>query len=138
MGSLLGTAGGPMLNIIKSSGLCNVLVVVTRFFGGILLGTGGLVRAYSEATSLALEKAEIISKELGLEVVGFSNYSDLQKIKYYFEQNGIFLVKQEFDEKVRITFEISKSKFEKLLQSKNELSFQIFDVEVLREKFIVI
>ena len=45
-----GTAGGPMLNILQKNNLCNVLVVVTRYFGGILLGTGGLVRAYSGAT----------------------------------------------------------------------------------------
>ena len=53
-----GTAGGPMLNILQKNNLCNVLVVVTRYFGGILLGTGGLVRAYSDSMQNALELTE--------------------------------------------------------------------------------
>ena len=51
-----GTAGGPMLNILQKNNLANILIVVTRYFGGILLGTGGLVRAYSDALLEALEK----------------------------------------------------------------------------------
>ena len=54
-----GTAGAPMLNILSKMEITNVLVIVTRYFGGILLGTGGLVKAYSNSTKLALEKAEI-------------------------------------------------------------------------------
>lgn len=54
-----GTAGGPMLNILKKNDLCNVLVVVTRYFGGILLGTGGLVRCYSLATTRSFTKCRI-------------------------------------------------------------------------------
>ena len=57
-----GTAGAPILKLILEKGLSNILVVVTRYFGGILLGTGGLVRAYSGATELALEKASIVEK----------------------------------------------------------------------------
>ena len=55
-----GTAGGPMLNILQKNNLCNILVIVTRYFGGILLGTGGLVRAYSETTQKAIENAQKI------------------------------------------------------------------------------
>ena len=62
-----GTAGGPMLNILQKNNLCNVLVVVTRYFGGILLGTGGLVRAYSESTLNAIDLADKIEKCIGLE-----------------------------------------------------------------------
>ena len=60
-----GTAGAPMLNILKQSNLCNVLVVVTRYFGGILLGTGGLVRAYSQSTQDVIEKSHIVLKQEG-------------------------------------------------------------------------
>lgn len=58
-----GTAGMPMLDIINKKELVNVLVIVTRYFGGILLGTGGLVRAYSEATLKAIEEAEFVNEE---------------------------------------------------------------------------
>ena len=58
-----GTAGQPILSILKGNNLCNIVVIVTRYFGGILLGTGGLVRAYSQATTNALMQANYIVKE---------------------------------------------------------------------------
>ena len=125
-----------MLNIINSLGLSNILVVVTRYFGGILLGTGGLVRAYSEATNVALEKAEIVEKDLGKEVSLEVNYSDLQKLKYYFEQNSIIILNQEFGEKVKIIFEISSEKLEILKSNKENFNFQFSKLEIIREKYI--
>ena len=62
-----GTAGGPMLNILQKNNLCNILVVVTRYFGGILLGTGGLVRAYSDVTLQAIDSIEKVEKTIGIE-----------------------------------------------------------------------
>ena len=64
-----GTAGAPMLNILVKNMLCNVLIIVTRYFGGILLGTGGLVRAYSEVTSNVIKNAEKIQKCKGFELL---------------------------------------------------------------------
>ncbi len=61
-----GTAGAPILKMLLEKGLSNILVVVTRYFGGILLGTGGLVRAYTGAAEKALEVAEIVEKSLRL------------------------------------------------------------------------
>lgn len=57
-----GTAGMPILNILIKNELCNILIVVTRYFGGILLGTGGLVRAYSTSTLKAIENSKIVTK----------------------------------------------------------------------------
>ena len=62
-----GTAGAPMLNILQKNNLANVLIIVTRYFGGILLGTGGLVRAYSDSLLKAIDQANIIKKCLGEE-----------------------------------------------------------------------
>lgn len=71
-GEPAGTAGMPMLEVLRGSGVGNVVAVVTRYFGGVLLGTGGLVRAYSDAVSLALEQATFVRPEtrqlVGLEV----------------------------------------------------------------------
>ena len=78
-----GTAGAPMLNIIKQKNLCNILIVVTRYFGGILLGTGGLVRAYSQATENAIKKSTLVNKVKGLEVEIITEYKELEKIKYF-------------------------------------------------------
>ena len=84
-----GTAGAPMLNILQKNNLCNVLVVVTRYFGGILLGTGGLVRCYSEATINVIEKASKINICQGVEYIIKLEYSELENFKYYCSKNSI-------------------------------------------------
>ena len=89
MGNQVGTAGGPMLNILAKNNLCNVLIIVTRYFGGILLGTGGLVRAYSDATTKVIENATIANETLGLEVEVEIEYSNLELLKYYCKKNNI-------------------------------------------------
>ena len=91
-----GTAGGPMLNILQKNNLCNIVVVVTRYFGGILLGTGGLVRAYSGAVEAALEKAQIIQKAKGYEAKIQIEYNYLEPLKYYLEKKGIRIIKIEY------------------------------------------
>ena len=70
-----------MLNILEGRNLSNVLVIVTRYFGGILLGTGGLVRAYSEATLKAIENSEIVEKVYGNVLNIEIEYKDLDNIK---------------------------------------------------------
>lgn len=125
-----------MLNIINSLGLSNILVIVTRYFGGILLGTGGLVRAYSEATNLALQKAEIVNKDLGKEASLEINYSNLQKLKYYFSQNSINVIKEEFGENIKIFFETTTEKLEKMKLDTPNLNFNFWNLEIVREKYI--
>ena len=104
-----GTAGSPILNVIEKNGLCNVLVIVTRYFGGILLGTGGLVRAYTEATIKAIEKANIVLQEEGYEIEIITTYSDIEKIKYYCNKNQIKISNIEYEENVKCTIEISEN-----------------------------
>lgn len=138
MESLLGTAGGPMLNIITSKKLSNVLVVVTRYFGGILLGTGGLVRSYSKATENVLLEENFILKDLGLQAKFYISYSDIEKVKYYFEKNNIKIITTNFGENVEINFEISQEKLDYILKNEQNLSFKILKHEVLGEKYIEI
>ena len=82
-----GTAGGPMLNILQRGDLCNIVVIVTRYFGGILLGTGGLVRAYSDVTMQALQEAEKTEIVLGKEFQVKVDYSNIESLKYYARKN---------------------------------------------------
>ena len=133
-----GTAGAPMLNIINSQGLSNILVVVTRYFGGILLGTGGLVRAYSDSTLKALESAIKVEKDLGLIVKFAVSYADLEKLKYYLKQEEIKIINSEFDENVNIFVEITKEKYNKILENKEEFNFNILDNIVIKESYISI
>lgn len=131
-----GTAGLPMLNILKSQNLSNILVVVTRYFGGILLGTGGLVRAYSEATKVALENAKIVQKDYGLICKYKISYEDLEKIKYYFKQENIKIIDFAYAENVEITVEISNEKYQKILENSEKLNFKIINDKKTEKTFI--
>lgn len=77
-----GTAGAPMLDVLRGSGLSDVVVVVTRWFGGTLLGTGGLIRAYGDAVSAALERARPLRRELLLEASLEVAHADAGRVEY--------------------------------------------------------
>ena len=133
-----GTAGAPILAILNAQNLSNVLVVVTRYFGGILLGTGGLVRAYSEATKQAIENASIIEKDYGIICNYTVLYEDLEKIKYYFKQENIKMVDFNYAENVEITVEITEEKYQKILENIENLNFKILNVEKTKKAFIIL
>ena len=86
-----GTAGAPMLTILQKNDLCNILAIVTRYFGGILLGTGGLVRAYSDVTIEAINNSEKIEKCMGQEAEIEVDYNNLDSFKHYCKKNNIFI-----------------------------------------------
>ena len=132
-----GTAGAPMLNIISSKKITNILVVVTRYFGGILLGTGGLVRAYTGAFQEALDKVNIIEKELGKFVRFVVSYQDLEKFKYYLKQNEIDIINSNFTENVEIEVDITEKKLEELELRLNDLNFNIIERIILEDKYII-
>lgn len=130
-----GTAGGPMLNIMAKENLCNVLVIVTRYFGGILLGTGGLVRAYSEATSKVIETATIATETLGLEVQIEIDYNELEMIKYYCKKNGINIVNIVYEDNIKCYLEVTNEELENLL-NKNKSNCNILKHKILTTKNI--
>lgn len=133
-----GTAGSPMLNILNSKGITNCVVIVTRYFGGILLGTGGLVRAYTGAMQEALAKIIEVTKDTGLEVRLQTTYQDLEKMKYYLKQNNIEITNTDFSENVNVYVDITEEKYTRLLNSINDLNFKIISKEIIKEKYIVI
>ncbi|MGN0268703.1 MAG: YigZ family protein [Lachnospiraceae bacterium] len=96
-----GTAGRPMLDILTGAGLCNVVVVVTRYFGGTLLGTGGLVRAYSGAVKAGLEGSMVITRKLAKQMVVTCDYTWIGKIQYLAAQNHLKTMETEYGETVR-------------------------------------
>lgn len=136
MANHLARQGGPMLNILTSQNLSNILIIVTRYFGGILLGTGGLVKAYTEVSLEALNKANIVQKELGQEAKIVVNYADLEKLKYYLKQNKIYISSTEYAENVNVMIEITQEKLDKILEQKQNLNFHILQCEILKPKFI--
>lgn len=123
-----GTAGAPMLTLLSKPNIVNTLVIVTRYFGGILLGTGGLVKAYSEATKNALEKAEITKIEEGFLYKIEIKYSDLENFKYFIKNNDASIIKEEYFENVFLHIFMPKNKIE-CLKSEKINSFNIIKME---------
>lgn len=115
-----GTAGAPMLNILQKNNLCNVLIIVTRYFGGILLGTGGLVRAYSDATKKAIQKSELVFQKDGFEIELETDYSNLENFKYYCKSNDINIINIDYSENIKIKIEMEKEKKDIFLKNIEE------------------
>lgn len=84
-----GTAGRPMLDVLEGENLTDVVCVVTRYFGGTLLGTGGLVRAYSGAVREGLKNCRVLTRKQGILLSIRTDYTDLGKIQYLLGQNNI-------------------------------------------------
>lgn len=95
-----GTAGRPMLEVLLGSGIRNVAVVVTRYFGGVLLGTGGLVRAYTQAVKEGLAACEVGVMRPGVEYQILSDYNDIGKILYLLGQRGLEPLESDYGERV--------------------------------------
>ena len=135
-GEPAGTAGSPILKILLEKGITNVLVVVTRYFGGSLLGTGGLVRAYTKTTLEALNKVEIIKKEKGCEIELEIEYCDLESAKKYLYDIGVKSIKVEFLEKVKLNAEIPKNMLKYIETEDVKKNFKILKYNILEEKII--
>ncbi len=103
-----GTAGKPILEVIRGQQICNLLVVVTRYFGGTLLGTGGLVRAYTEAAKQALAQSTIITRTAGFKLKIETDYTGLGKIQYLLGQRKIPIVQSEYTDQVTLDVLVSE------------------------------
>lgn len=102
-GEPAGTAGRPMLEVLLNEEIRNVAVVVTRYFGGVLLGTGGLVRAYQAAVKAGLENSRIIEKNEGILASLDADYTSAGKLQYIFEKNGYTVLEAKYEENVTFT-----------------------------------
>ena len=97
-----GTAGRPMLDVIAGEKLCNVLGIVTRYFGGTLLGTGGLVRAYSQSVRAGIDASQIVLKSPAREVHIYTDYNGAGKLQYIMSTNDINVLDTIYTDKVEM------------------------------------
>lgn len=97
------TAGRPMLDILLNEDVHNVCVVVTRYFGGTLLGTGGLVRAYQAATKAGLAASTIVTKQYGIPVTVVTDYNSIGKLQYIIAQMELFTKDTTYTDTVSFT-----------------------------------
>ena len=111
-----GTAGMPILNVLKQNNLTNILCVVIRYFGGIKLGAGGLIRAYSSSASEALNKANIVNLIKGYKIIIEFSYNNIKQIDYLLKN---IQIKKDYSNNITYTFNIKEEKLNKI---ENELS----------------
>lgn len=97
-----GTAGKPMLEVLLKEDIHNTAVVVTRYFGGTLLGTGGLVRAYSGAVKAGLADSVVVTKKVGVKLQIDTDYTGLGKIQYILGENGILTLDSVYTDRVEL------------------------------------
>ncbi len=109
-----GTAGVPVLEVMKKSGITDAVVVVTRYFGGIMLGAGGLVRAYSHGASIAIAAAKVIKMQLCAECTVSCSYSRYGKVSSLIPEIGGVIDDSDFGQDVDILFHIPEEKLPKL------------------------
>lgn len=143
-GEPAGTAGRPMLDVLLKENIHNAAVVVTRYFGGVLLGTGGLVRAYQQATKAGLLASEIIEKKDGAVLFIRTDYTGIGRLQYLFAQEKITVMDTAYEADVLVKAVIpenDKKRIEKTiieqtngtakLEWGDEVTFAEYDGEVL-------
>ena len=135
-GEPAGTAGAPILNVLEKNNIINTVVIITRYFGGILLGTGGLVKAYSESTIKGINEAEIIEIEEGYEIKLTISYSDFDTFKYFCNKEKIEIEKEEYLENINVFVNIPERKLEKIETGYEKNGFKIKKMEKITKKLI--
>lgn len=143
-GEPAGTAGRPMLDVLLKENIHNAAVVVTRYFGGVLLGTGGLVRAYQQATKAGLSASEITEKKDGAVLFIRTDYTGIGRLQYLFAQEKITVMDTAYEADVLVKAVIpenDKKRIEKTiieqtngtakLEWGDEVTFAEYDGEVL-------
>lgn len=130
-----GTAGMPMLDIIRKRGLTDICVVVVRYFGGILLGTGGLVHAYSEATAEAIDAAGVIEYNIYKTFSVQVSYSDYQKLTPILTTPGVYLEDTEYLDNVCVIISCVTDLYGDIYGKITEYTSGRAKIEVLEEKF---
>ena len=128
-----GTAGAPMLTILSKNNLANILVIVTRYFGGILLGTGGLVKAYSSACILGIDNADIVEKNVADLYKIEISYADIDKFKYFAKNNNIIILKEEYLENVILEIGIKEKN---ILNNISEKEINVKKIEFIKKIYV--
>lgn len=130
-----GTAGVPILDILRGENLVNVLVVVTRYFGGILLGTGGLVRCYGGVTKMALAQATKVEMQLCVEYRITLTYDDYNVLQYYCKNHDIKILATNFLDKIEMNVLVIDSYTSKFLNDLSEITNRKANYEEVNEYY---
>ncbi len=130
-----GTAGMPVLDVIRKNGCTDTVIVVTRYFGGTLLGTGGLVKAYTSAAAGALTAGQIIRYDVYAEVEFSVSYSDYGKVLAPLSEIGFRVLGTSYDAGVNLNGKILKSSLPELEKKLTDITSGKCSVKFISEKF---
>lgn len=130
------TAGMPMLSVLEKEGLEEVVGVVTRYFGGTLLGKGGLVRAYTQGIQVALDKAIIVDKIRHLELDLIVDYSFLGQINNYVNLNNVLVLDRFYTEKVSLKIYLDELRLGKFKEDMMNITSADMEIKTLGSKFL--
>jgi uncharacterized YigZ family protein len=133
-----GTAGRPMLEVLLGEEIRNIAVVVTRYFGGTLLGTGGLVRAYSQAVKAGLEHCVTGTMVNGAELGITTDYNGIGRVLYILGQEGITPDKSDYGAEVSLTVQVPLADVEKLSKEITEATNGRALINKIRELYFCI
>ena len=131
-----GTAGMPVLDTIRSAGLVDVIVVVTRYFGGTLLGTGGLARAYSQSAKQGLEKSGIVTRTLCDILSINTDYEMVGKLQYFLASSGAVVEDTVYEDGVTFFVAVEKSQTEHFISQITETTNARAKTDIIAEKYI--
>lgn len=131
-----GTAGRPMLEVLKKQGLGDITVVVTRYFGGIKLGAGGLVRAYSKSVQLVVEAAPLIKRQPALQLKLTFAYDLLGNVEYYLRQEAITISDKQYASTAVFTIIVPRQAQSSLVAALTELTAGRCSVTVEKEVYL--
>lgn len=110
-----GTAGKPILEVINGAGLTNTLIIVTRYFGGVLLGTGGLVRAYTQSAQAGIADCEIGEKVYAQKLTLKVGYNMINNVQYYLTQNEISIADSRYEADVQFDICVKKADIKRVV-----------------------
>lgn len=130
-----GTAGVPVLDVLLKEGLVDVCVVVTRYFGGTLLGAGGLIRAYSHGSKIAVDAGHIITMAPCKIITVSVDYSFYDRMNIMLADFGANIENSEFADKVNIEFSLKESLIDNLSKTLTEQSNGKYTLNIIGEKF---
>lgn len=128
-----GTAGKPMLDVLLGEEIHDVAVVVTRYFGGTLLGTGGLVRAYQSSTKAGLGASKVITKKHGHKIAIQTDYTGLGKIQYILGQRGLTILNTVYTDRVALEVLLPEAKVKSVIAEIIEGTNGQSVIEILEE-----
>lgn len=133
-----GTAGKPILEVITGAGITNVLIIVTRYFGGVLLGTGGLVRAYTQAAQAGLADAEIALMQKAVVINLKFGYDMINTVQYYLRQENIHVDKETYEANVETDIIVPTTDSDKVINDLTQKTNAKIEINVTKEDFFAL